>query len=98
RTDAATREAAELHLSFRTAREGTEIASALLADLVEAHRLTPVFDVATLRALPGADYVIDCRLIEKATGNTLGTFQQKLTKFALELPRRFSAERTTHSF
>jgi hypothetical protein len=69
-----------------------------MSNLTNANELTPVFDVAKLRALPGGDYTIDCELIEKSSGRRLGEFRQKLTKFAPELPRHFSAERTSHSY
>jgi hypothetical protein len=97
-TDATTRAAAELHLSFQAAEQGKEIATAVLSDLTGADRLTPVFDINQLRALPGGNYVVVCRLTEKATGKLLGEFRQKLTKFAPELPKAFSAARVTHSF
>lgn len=100
RADAATRAASELRLSFRAADSGeTDAAqSASLSDLAHADELTPVFDLARLRTLPGGDYVIDCALVEKGTGNVLGRFQQKLTKPFAEAPTRFRAERTKHSF
>jgi hypothetical protein len=95
--DAATRAAATLSLSFRPAGGGPEIQPAFLADLAKAGEPEPVFDLAKLRALPGGDYVIDCRLVAKDDGRLLGAFQQKLTKPAPVAPR-FSAERTSYSF
>ncbi|MEJ1971855.1 MAG: hypothetical protein WDM96_05000 [Lacunisphaera sp.] len=80
RADAATRAAAELQLAWRPAAGGPAVASATLSDLAHADELTPVFDLAQLRALPGGDYLIDCRLVEKGGGKLLGEFRQKLTK------------------
>lgn len=99
RADAATRASAELRLTFRAAdTESGEIQSAVLSDLASADRLVPVFDTARLRALPGGDYVIDCRLVEKAGGKLLGEFRQKLTKPSPEVSSRFGVERGNYSF
>ena len=100
RTDAATRAASELRLALRPAEPGDAgaIDTVSLPDLTLADQLTPVFDLARLRALAGGNYVIDCELVEKSTGKTAGRFAQKFTKPALGGPKRFLAERTDYSF
>lgn len=57
-----------------------------------------VFDLAALRALPGGDYEIACTLIDATTGDTLGTFSQRLTKPDPALPTEFEAARGAYSF
>jgi hypothetical protein len=100
RADAATRAACELRLAFRAveADETDAIESVTLSDLARADQLTPVFDLTRLRALAGGNYAIDCQLVEKSTGKTIGRFSQKFTKPALNGPKRFLAERADHSF
>lgn len=79
----------KLVLDFLNQKTGELIVSETIEDLSSSGELTPVFDVNQLRGLPGGNYVIDSKLVNKRTGDLSVQFKQNLTKFNNELPSKF---------
>ena len=88
-TDQQTRLSSRLKLKFIDPANHRVIESAGIENLDNANEFVPVFDVEKLRALPGGNYAIDCKLFDKENDSLLVQFSQKLTKFDLHLPTDF---------
>lgn len=96
-TDPETLSKSTLKMEFKNPRTGQVIQTASFDNLESAAELQPVFDVEELRKLPGGNYKIDCTLMDKA-GKQTAFFSQNLTKFNLEIPKKFAAYEGEYSY
>lgn len=97
-TDDGTRSETSLELKFCDMESDEILATEVWNDLTGSNQFLPIFDIKNLRALPGGNYYIDCKLYQKNDHKLLANFQQNLTKFKKDVPTDFQAIEGQYSY
>lgn len=97
-TDEKTRTNSSLALQFKTKNQEKVIASQVISDLTHSDEFSAVFDINQLRSLEGGNYIINCKLYNKADNTVQVEFEQSLTKYDKKLPEEFGAVEGDYSY